>query len=363
MNDNLRNISLQYIKGDNYEKIICFSQKDINTIKKILTKPNYNETNYNRLKKILIVEKSSIGESLLEDLINYISLKDLKENIEDAIKEKQKNLETIKKDNNDSSNNISNKLKELTKISKNLEAKATELYNLIDDNETEKNDESKYNGLKDVLINLYNSSCEKLKTLYNCDEDITDKIDIENLENLEKFIQSNKDSKKDTINIYICQCINYLKNKNIPEHDKKNYLEFVKKLLYFLTILIKLESEINLNNKEKNKVINDNLEKLIKIFKKYLYICENNIKKYERIFDYNDIGSIDEAFMIETYSKFLKKLHKLKQNLENKDTEKIKRELINYLDKFFNLHGINNPEKIENKTEIDYIVQRILNYT
>lgn len=359
MNDNLRNISLQYIKGDNYEKIICFSQKDINTIKKILTKSNYNETNYNRLKKILIVEKSSIGESLLEDLINYISLKDLKENIEDAIKEKQKNLETIKKDNNDSSNNISNKLKELTKIRKNLEAKATELYNLNDDNETEKNDESKYNGLKDELYKLINTSCEKLKTLYNC-EDIKDEIDIENLE---KFIISNKDSKKDTINIYICQCINYFKNKNIPQHDKKNYLEFVKKLLYFLTILIKLESEINLNNKKENKVINDNLENLIKIFKKFIYICKNNIKKYERIFDYNDIGSIDEAFMIESYSKFLKKLHKLKQNLENKDTEKIKRELINYFDKFFNLHGINNPEKIENKTEIDYIVQRILNYT
>jgi hypothetical protein len=363
MNDNLRNISLQYIKGDNYEKIICFSQKDISTIKKILTKKNYNETNYNKLKKILIVEKSSIGESLLEDLINYISLKDLKEKIEEAIKEKQKNLETIKKDNNDSSNDISNKLKELTKIRKNLEAKATELYNLMDDNETEKIDESKYNGLKDELYNLINTSCKKLKDLYNCDKDIKDEIDIVNLENLEKFILSNKDSKKDTINIYICQCINYFKKNNIPEHDIKFYLVFVKKLLYFLTILIKLESEINLNNKKENKVINDDLEKLIKIFKKYIYICKNNIKKYERIFDYNDIGSIDEAFMIESYSKFLKKLHKLKQNLENKDTEKIKRELINYLDKFFNLHGINNPEKIENKTEIDYIVQRILNYT
>ena len=123
------------------------------------------------------------------------------------------------------------------------------------------------------------------------------------------------------------------------------------------------ESQNNNDEKEEKKDSIDNLEKLIKIFKKYLYICENNIKKYERIFDYNEIGSIDEAFMIESYSKFLKKLHKLKQNLESKDTEKIKRELINSLDQFFNLHGFNKPENIDNPEDIKYIVQRILNYT
>jgi secreted Zn-dependent insulinase-like peptidase len=67
--------------------------------------------------------------------------------------------------------------------------------------------------------------------------------------------------------------------------------------------------------------------------------------------------------MIESYSKFLKKLHKLKQNLETKDTEKIKRALINSLDQFFNLHGFNSPDKIDNQAEIDYIVDRIFNYT
>jgi len=205
MNDNLRYISLQYIKGYNYEKITCFHSKDIKTIKEILnlTLPDIIE-NYKLLEKILKKEKHEIGESLLEDLINYISLKDLKEDIEGAIKK------------------------------------------------------------------------------------LTDEASKEN---------------------------------------------------------------------------NDNFEKSIKIFKKYLYICENNIKKYERIFDYNEIGNIDEAFMIESYSKFLKKLHKLKQNLETKDTEKIKRALINSLDQFFNLHGFNSPDKIDNQAEIDYIVDRIFNYT
>ena len=205
MNDNLRYISLQYIKGYNYEKITCFHSKDIIKIKEILDLPlPYIIENYELLEKILKKEKHEIGESLLEDLINYISLKDLKEDIEGAIKKQ------------------------------------------------------------------------------------TDDASEEN---------------------------------------------------------------------------NDDFEKFIKIFKKYLYICENNIKKYERIFDYNEIGNIDEAFMIESYSKFLKKLHKLKQNLETKDTEKIKRALINYLDQFFNLHGFNSPDKIDNQAEIDYIVDRIFNYT
>jgi len=213
MNDNLRYISLQYIKGYNYEKITCFHSKDIIKIKEILTLPfPYIILNYELLEKILKKEKHEIGESLLEDLINYISLKDLKEDIEGAIG-------AIKKQTDEASEEA--------------------------------------------------ASVEK----------------------------------------------------------------------------------------------NDDFEKLIKIFKKYLYICENNIKKYERIFDYNEIGNIDEAFMIESYSKFLKKLHKLKQNLETKDTEKIKRALINSLDQFFNLHGFNSPDKIDNQAEIDYIVDRIFNYT
>jgi len=213
MNDNLRYISLQYIKGYNYEKITCFHSKDIKTIKEILNLPLPSIIEYYELlEKILKKEKHEIGESLLEDLINYISLKDLKEDIEGAIG-------AIKKQTDEASEEA--------------------------------------------------ASVEK----------------------------------------------------------------------------------------------NDDFEKLIKIFKKYLYICENNIKKYERIFDYNEIGNIDEAFMIESYSKFLKKLHKLKQNLETKDTEKIKRALINSLDQFFNLHGFNSPDKIDNQAEIDYIVDRIFNYT
>jgi hypothetical protein len=69
--------------------------------------------------------------------------------------------------------------------------------------------------------------------------------------------------------------------------------------------------------------------------------------------------------MIESYSKFLKKLRKIKESLESKDIDKIQRNLIHFLDKFFNLHGFNNPDKIgePESTDIEYLVQRIINYT
>jgi hypothetical protein len=325
MNDNLRYISLQYIKGDNYEKITCFHSGDINKIKTILNLP-YIEKNYETLEKILNVEKRDIGESLLDDLINYISLKDLKKYIEDAIKAKQKELETNKK-NIDVSNN---KIEALKK-------------NALKD--LDKND---YTSTKENLLNVLND----LEKKYNItDEEYNRYKDSEII--TEHNLLKNMSQDDNLFNIYICQNIKKFKEEYQPL-NKDDFIKFVNDVLYFLTILKNLESSIN---------DNDNLEKLIKIFKKFLYICKNNIKKYERIFDHNEIGNIDEAFMIKSYSSFLKKLHKLKQNLENKDTEKIKRELINYFDKFFNLHGINNPEKNENKTEINYIVQRILNYT
>lgn len=328
MNDNLRNISLQYIKGKNYEKITCFhSTTDIEKIKKIL-KLDYKDNNYKILEDILKKDKHEIGESLLDDLINYISFKDLKDPIKDAINKKKASLKDKKKDEkkaNDKIKKINSFLNEI-EISKNAEV--TQQTGEGVEQEVDMDalpqpgnvvDVQQYNYLIVVLNNL--------KNLYITDNKLNNKIKLEIDHNI----------------VGIDHNIDYPVTKIIP----------------LLETLKTIEETI----KAANKSSIDNLEKLIKIFKKYLYICENNIKKYEKIFDHNEIGNIDEAFMIESYSSFLKKLYKLKQNLETKDTKKIKRELINSLDQFFNLHGFNNPEKIDNKAEIDYIVQRILNYT
>lgn len=352
MNDNLRNISLQYIKGKNYEKITCFHSDDIDNIKKIL-ELDYKDTNYKLLEAILNVEKREIGESLLEDLINYISFKDLKDPIKKGIEKKKKELKNKKKNEKDANKESFAKIKKLTKIKEELEEK-----NIVSKDNYDSND----NSLK--LSTLISTISTSLLTIYKItDKDKENYKDTEqiNIENLQDFINKNEDDKYDDyIKRYIYQQTNeFLKDKNTNFDNKKA----INEVLSFLTILIDLEKEFNEGEKAANKSSIDNLEKLIKIFKKYLYICENNIKKYEKIFDHNEIGNIDEAFMIESYSKFLKKLYKLKQNLETKDTKKIKRELINSLDQFFNLHGFNNPEKIESKAEIEYIVQRILNYT
>jgi hypothetical protein len=338
MNDNLRYISLQYIKGDNYEKITCFHSEDIKIIKEILKEPHYIEKNYKILEAILKVEKREIGESLLDDLINYISFKDLKEDIKGAITDKKESKKEANKDSSD-------KLKELTKLIKDLEEEIRK----VED------------GGDETLISniLITTTLQNIKTRYNIDIDNCKEKKKIDIEELNKIIYNSPSYKydEDDINIYICQKFNTL------NEEKEPIIKFAKKVISFLRILENLETDINESEKATNKSSIDNLEKLIKIFKKYLYICENNIKKYERIFDYNEIGSIDDAFMIESYSKFLKKLHKLKQNLETKDTKKIKRELINSLDQFFNLHGFNSPDKIDNDADINYIVQRILNYT
>ena len=357
MNDNLRYISLQYIKGDNYEKITCFHSEDIKIIKEIL-KLTYIKENYEILEKILKKDKHEIGESLLDDLINYISFKDLKGPIEEEIKKKENLLKIEKDDKIKANKDSSNKLKELTKIKKDLEEKWNELNDLEDTDD-------KYTTIKSELLNML--LLKNLINIYDINIDkYYDYIDSDNYPAINETYSYGENvlNQNDLINAYICQNIERFKTEDKTDLNKKDLLKYAEeKVLYFLKILENLETDINKREKDAKKSSINDLEKLIKIFKKYLYICENNIKKYEKIFDYNEIGSIDDAFMIESYSNFLKKLHKLKQNLETKDTKKIKRELINSLDQFFNLHGFNSPDKIDNDAEINYIVQRILNYT
>jgi hypothetical protein len=394
MNDNLRNISLQYIKGDNYEKIICFHSDDIEKIKKILSEEDYSDNNYELLKDILKIEKRDIGESLLDDLINYISLKDLKEPIKKGIDDKEKSMKEKKKKAIEANNDSSNKRNKLNKLIIKLKKKVDDAIN---------DDDFNMKNLRDLLLDdifkklneIYdigsaNSETESLQPHENAVAVVVNADNADNASRLViaspiKEVDINKDIKtylseleaslknnssediKELINSLTSNIIKKIKSTNpqdtILDKNREDLILLANFVINFLKILVEFELQNNNHEKKEKKSSIDNLEKLIKIFKKYLYICENNIKKYERIFDYNEIGSIDEAFMIESYSKFLKKLHKLKQNLESKDTEKIKRELINSLDQFFNLHGFNKPENIDNPDDIKYIVQRILNYT
>lgn len=127
------------------------------------------------------------------------------------------------------------------------------------------------------------------------------------------------------------------------------------------------------------------LDKLVALYSSYLNICTKNILKYDRLFEHNEISNIDEAFMIKSYSDFLKKLNKLKENLETKDMNKIRRALTDSINQLFNMYGVNTNNEAfmkaflegyddkgiliedkgndEKKTkDIDYIIDRIINY-
>jgi hypothetical protein len=129
------------------------------------------------------------------------------------------------------------------------------------------------------------------------------------------------------------------------------------------------------------------LDKLVALYSSYLKICTKNISRYDKLFEHNEISNIDEAFMIKSYSDFLKKLNKLKQNLETKDIGKIRRALTDSINRLFNMYGVNTnneafmkaflegylPDGTEDtkgtegnddkKTkDIDYIINRIINY-
>ena len=166
--------------------------------------------------------------------------------------------------------------------------------------------------------------------------------------------------------------------------ELKDHLEAAYKLLEELRkSVIKQSDALEKDKKDYLK----SLDKLVALYSSYLNICTKNILKYDRLFEHNEISNIDEAFMIKSYSDFLKKLNKLKQNLETKDMGKIRRALTDSINQLFNMYGVNtNNEafmkaflegyynedgKLKNKGEvidekktkdIDYIIDRIINY-
>ena len=104
MNDNLRYVSLQYIKGDNYEDVYSFKETEIrlplNTLKDedILDNPDKVKELYNKLINPSIKDKKKIGESFLDDLINYSRLKLIKKDLEKAKGTAEEKIKGIKEE-------------------------------------------------------------------------------------------------------------------------------------------------------------------------------------------------------------------------------------------------------------------------
>ena len=82
--DNLRYISLQYIKGDNYEKIQCFKYEEImELLAYIKMSGDYSSEILKNLKDMKEKDKCPVGESFLNDLVSYYNFKDIRDAIDE----------------------------------------------------------------------------------------------------------------------------------------------------------------------------------------------------------------------------------------------------------------------------------------
>lgn len=383
MDGDLRYISLQYIKGTNYEEITCY---DYDKIKELLEKEslpgNLEDPSklFRELSGAQEEDKCNIGESFLNDLVNYYNFKEIKRLLKnakvtttDAISNNKKKEPEVEPTEGDVSNKIDDNedlIKELRKLQIFIQ-KVTGKRDLLPNALQAALDKQEAN-IQNIIVlleALYVRSSEEINEnnqTYTSVEITEFKDDMKDARNLEKF----KSTQKILINALLKNlnikgnsiCLAY---KNIAEKNnnvynkikifKKNIKEFERKLneLYILLLQGENDKQKELGNKR------ELLYTLIKLYNTYIKICDMNIERYDKLFKYNEISNIDEAFMIESYAKFLKKLKRLKENLESKDTGKLKRLLVNSLNKLFNTYGI-DPNKSLSATDMAYLESLIL---
>jgi hypothetical protein len=314
--DNLRYISLQYIKGDNYEKIQCFKYEEtLELLEMIKKEQDYSKPTFYALEEIMEEEKCPIGESFLNDLVNYYNFKDIKEAIEDIKREIEYTGYDSK--NGDTRTELIKSLNELIKRVGKLDSddigeKIKNSNNVFKKYTTFKENASKYElAFEDIVTTISNNSYKK-----NIETDfaifIIDGYDYVNTEDLKNKIITN--------------IIIILKASEGTKEHLLIYLNILKVVLLY----------------------EDSLDAIMELFNKYIKICKRNIGKYEDLFSKNDISNIDDAFMIKSYATFLHKLETLKKNLEGKDKTKLARALKNALERLFDLYGINDTEAIIN---------------
>uniref|UniRef100_A0A6C0I9W0 Uncharacterized protein n=1 Tax=viral metagenome TaxID=1070528 RepID=A0A6C0I9W0_9ZZZZ len=549
MNDNLRYVSLQYIKGENYEDVDSFKEREIRSIlnklkdEDLLDNPEEVKDLYGKLGETL--EKKKIGESFLEDLINYSSLKLIKTDLEAAKKKAEDKIKKIKEETGgkgdgnkkkgafidarskiaqslvdviavidmvkrgdisepppviddeaepSNSSTLSEKAKKFLKIVKeylsNVETtkdkidKIQEKLTKFEDNTDnlhsyvigdfeklkedaikkvkkfiDENFEDTINPLaKELLKELKDIKVDgttlkiktdagsnfelvedAIKTAYDAavTKPVTDaakaaelakaakakvlfdivKSSIDKLNNLVDTTNANitkltelkdkvEEAKATDAIAKATDAVEKAKNitANKAEYDtakadadkaKDALLKKLEELKPLLEEAYKLLEELRKNvieqsdtlEKEKKDYLKS-LDKLVALYSSYLKICTKNISRYDKLFEHNEISNIDEAFMIKSYSDFLKKLNKLKQNLETKDIGKIRRALTDSINRLFNMYGVNtnneafmkaflegyddngapiNEKGAEGKDDkktkdIDYIIDRIINY-
>lgn len=347
MNDNQRFISLQYIKGNNYEEITCFNYDKLKIeLEKIKSDDSISEKTEKLLENLnssIEDDNCKIGESLLNDLVNYYNFREIRGLLKIALLYTQKyNEKRGYKANKEQKNSNKKLIDDLTKLKKNISK-------IINDNDIK----NLIDPLIKPLIDYITANTLIDKTIKYTEENI--KEDIKNI-----YIDDNTDkikSLKQKLLSYVYTILIDINDEKLQNNKFKKIIKIDEYLNILINILEKID-KIHNNDLQKDY---ENIEDIIKLFKYYIRLCNTNIGKYEKIFKKNEISNIDDAFMIESYSKFLKKLNILKENLESKNEDKLKKLLINSLNKLFNLYGI-DPNKTFGQSEIDYMKNYILYY-
>jgi hypothetical protein len=325
--DNLRYISLQYIKGDNYEKIQCFKYEEtLELLDMIKKEQNYSKPTFDALEEIMEEEKCPIGESFLNDLVNYYNFKDIKEAIEDIKREIEYTGYDSK--NGDTRTEL---IKSLNELIKGVEGIGSgKVVNI---------------GEKIYETEKFKISANVLKK-YTTFKENASKYELE-FEVLTANNTQNNNYKKDVETDFANFIIDF-DYVNVNTEDFKNKVRDNIKIILKASEGTKEHLLIYLNLLKVVLLYEDSLDAIMALFNKYIKICKRNIGKYEDLFSKNDISNIDDAFMIKSYATFLHKLETLKKNLEGKDKTKLERALKNALERLFDLYGINDTEAIIN---------------
>ena len=468
MNDNLRYISLQYIKGDNYDNITCFNNDEMRVIFDD-TDPKADEYKdklstklfINNLKNCKQEKLCNIGEKLIDDLVNYyqfkyymIHIKKKKGDIETKIGDV--NMEINEKNSELKSKGLNNKMNDKT-IIQILELTLKNLINIITkkeelegkyiDTTTTNADVLKtFNQFKKIVKNAnnainYNLSHDFSMRIQEINDvhDAIKGIDTTNIDKIDDIIKKlkveiNKLNHSSThiikrkfnileilINKRVDDDLQGDQEKKIADQEKIDkfkeyvsteidgfiipYLEVLKSLkdvktgiekysldaqpqqtkdeirdlmvkapnnIDVITLKINIQTKKDIIEEKQNEYLESikesenyksELKKVVDLLSEYYKICDENIKKYEKIFKHNDISSIDDAFMIKSYSDFLKKLNQLKENLESKDKGKIKRAFTDYVKRLLNLYGLNiNKKETFEGDNLTFLIDRIVNY-
>jgi hypothetical protein len=362
--DNLRYISLQYIKGDNYEKIQCFKYEEtLALLEEIKENANYSKPTLDKLEGVMEEDKCLVGESFLNDLVNYYNFKDIKENIEDVKKR-------IEYAGYDSKDGVKRKI-----LLKNLD----ELINAVGKlgeknigdgiNKTKPADaeQTNYTERYENVGKAYNKTRAFVKNYKTNVIQIYDTfvksaneygLSLQKWENIQRNGKKSEDGYNEEIKKFATFLVEYEYNDTVGLRDK-----IIDNIKLVLTETQGTKEHLVMFLKALKVVLlyEDSQSAIMALFNNYIKICKRNIGKYEELFNKNDISNIDDAFMIKSYATFLNKLETLKKNLESKDQTKLERALTNALERLFDLYGINNPDDIITTTKNNYFYEHILN--